>query len=97
LYNDLLTGTAWPVLPYCVHKVLVDRFVFTALLLDLISELPCIACCHYAGVNGNDFASLHAVYSPFLDSRYILNALLEQLPVAVQLLLSLVEVSSVGR
>ena len=98
LHNDLLTRSGWPfVSPYEVDQVLVDGLVLAALLLDLVGKLAGVCCSDNARVYTNDLASLSLVCGPLLDGRYILYALLQQLPVAVQLLLGLVEVASVGR
>ena len=96
MYNDLLARPTRPVLPYRIDEVLIDRLVFTTLLLDLLGQLPGVGACYYAGIHSDDLASLDSVHCPFLDGWDVLDTLLQQLPVAVQLLLSLVEVATIG-
>lgn len=84
------------VLPYSIHKVLVNSLVFTAFLLDFFGQFPGVGRRHYTGIYGNDLAPLHPIHGPFLDGRNILDALLKELPVGVELLFSLVEISTVG-
>jgi hypothetical protein len=98
LHNDLLTGARGPLCPpYQIDEILVDGLVLAALLLDLVGELARIGGRDDTGIHADDLAALRLVGSPFLYCRHILDALLQQLPVAVQLLLGLVEVASIGR
>jgi hypothetical protein len=97
LNNDLLARTSRPIVsPHKINQVLANGFVFAALLLDLFSEFASIRRSNDAGVYADDLASLGLICCPLLDGGYVLYALLQQLPVAIQLLLGLVEVASVG-
>ena len=83
--------------PYEVNQVLVDSLVYASLFLDLVGELPGIGSSHYGWVYCYHLAALGLIGCPLLDGGDILYALLQQLPIAVQLLLSLVKVAAVGR
>lgn len=97
LSDDLLARSCWSlVAPHQVYQVVVDGFVLAALLLDLLSEFASVRCGDYAWIDTNDLAPFSLVCGPLLDGRYILYALLQELPIAVQLLLGLVEVASIG-
>ena len=98
LHNDLLAGAGRPLgAPDQVDQILVDGPVLAALLLDLLGELARIGSRDDARVHADDLAALDLVGGPFLYGGHVLDALLQQLPVAVQLLLGLVEVAAVGR
>jgi hypothetical protein len=97
LNNDLFARSGRPLVsPHKVDQVLIDGFVLAALLLDLVGKFASVSRSDDTGVYTDDLAALRLVCSPLLDGRYILYALLQQLPVAVELLLGLVEVASVG-
>lgn len=98
LDNDLFAWASWSLCaPYQIDQVLVDSLVLAALFLDLVREFTGVCCRDHARIDANNLASLRLVCSPFLDGGHVLYALLQQLPVAVQLLLGLVKVASVGR
>jgi hypothetical protein len=97
LSDNLLARSCWSLVPpHQVYQVVVDGFVLAALLLDLLSKFASVCCSDYARIYTDDFAPFSLICGPLLDGRYILYALLQELPIAVQLLLGLVEVASVG-
>lgn len=97
LHRDLFARTRWPLLaPHHIYQVLVDGFVLAALFLDLVGELAGIRRRHDAWIHAHRLPAGDLVRGPFLDRGDVLEALLEELPVAVELLLGLVEVAAVG-
>ena len=98
LYNDLLARASRSFCaPYQIHQVLVDGLVLAALFLDLLSKFTGVRRGDNTRIDADNLASLSLIGSPLLDRGHVLDALLQQLPIAVQLLLGLVEVASVGR
>jgi hypothetical protein len=98
LHDDLLAWSRGPLSPpNQIDEILVDGFVLAALLLDLVGELARIGGRDDTGIHADDLAALRLVGGPFLYRRHVLDALLQQLPIAVQLLLGLVEVAAIGR
>jgi hypothetical protein len=97
LHNDGLAGASRPLgAPDQIDQVLVDGLVLATLLLNLLSQLARIGCRDDARIDADNLAALDLVGGPFLDGGHVLDALLQELPVAVELLLGLVEVAPVG-
>lgn len=84
--------------PYSIDQVGGDGHeVFTATLLNLFGELLSRRAGEERRVDTNHLATCRLGGRPFLPGRHILDALLQQLPVVVQLLGSLVEIPAVRR